>query len=82
MQELRKLQERIRPYVNEINDEFGEMVNYIYKLLSYIDYIDEEFRKALVIQCSKIADTLEDEYVWVERVETVTVRELVYKEDL
>lgn len=82
MQDVIELQKRIHPYINQINDEFGEMVNYIYKLLSYTDYINDEFKQALINECSEIAEVLERDYVWVERTETVNIKELVYKDDV
>lgn len=82
MQDVIELQKRMHPYINQINDEFGEMVNYIYKLLSYTDYINDEFKQALIIECSEIAEVLERDYVWVERTETVNIKELVYKDDV
>ena len=82
MQELRYIQKELYPYVNEINDEFGELVNITYKLLSYIDYISDDFKKALLKESSEILKTLKNDYVWSEREETITIRELIYEGDL
>ena len=82
MQELRDIQKELYPYVNEINDEFGELVNITYKILSYIDYISDDFKKALLKESSEILKTLKNDYVWSEREETITIRELIYEGDL
>jgi len=82
MQELRDLQKKLHSYVNQINDEFGESIDAIYHFINHIQYMNEELKKSVLKEGLHLLKILETEYVWSERTETITIRELIYKEDL